>query len=57
MLLEAPGSPPLISPTADSLHEHPNAREVDKHDLHENLEMVRKTGQEIGTKRIHNSHL
>jgi hypothetical protein len=33
----------LISPTVDLLHEHPDAREVDKHDLIESLEMVRKT--------------
>jgi hypothetical protein len=40
---QAPGNPLLISPTVDLLHEHPDIKEVEKHDPMESLRFVRKT--------------
>jgi acetyl esterase/lipase len=40
---QAPGSPLLISPAVDLLHQHPDIKEVEKHDPMESLRFVRKT--------------
>lgn len=52
---EAPGSLLLISPTAGLLHEHPDIKEVEKHDPDGELEICPKDcgclGRRLGQNR------